>query len=104
MGQTALHIACLWGNASATSSLLTGGADPNQPNQLGGQTPMHMLASRVTNPSNRLACARMMLTANANLKAPDSEGMLPYEYVGGGPRGTKDEDFPELRELLSPTD
>ena len=47
VGQTALHIATLWGNASAVEALVQAGAAVDQVNDLGAQTPLHLLASRV---------------------------------------------------------
>ena len=51
LGQTALHIACLWGNSSAAQALIENGVDVNRVNgeRLGKQTPLHMLAGRTTN-------------------------------------------------------
>ena len=74
------------------------GADVDARNDLGGQTPVHMVASRVTKPDERLACARLLVEAKANLSATDFGGRAPHEIVG-----ERDEDFPELRMLLTPS-
>merc|ERR1712216_983760 len=42
VGQTALHIATLWGNASAVEALVQAGAAVDQVNDLGAQTPLHL--------------------------------------------------------------
>ena len=44
IGQTALHIACIWGNYKSVEILIEAGADPNQMNQFGGM-PIHGLAA-----------------------------------------------------------
>ena len=76
MGQTALHIACLWGNASACAALVEAGGDVNRRNSpmLGRQTPVHMVASRVTNPAGRLACATALVEAGADLGLKNDQG------------------------------
>ena len=45
VGQTALHIACLWGNLRSIETLVGAGANLNAKNDLEGETPLHMLTS-----------------------------------------------------------
>ena len=83
VGQTALHIACLWGNASAVRTLIGGGADVNQTNdaQMGEQTALHMLANRVNNSDNRWICCQLMLAAGANVSIANMNGDIPSQYL-----------------------
>ena len=83
LGQTAMHIACLWGNASATEALIKNGADVNRVNgeRLGKQTPLHMLAGRTTKLATRIACVRACVKAGANLKAKNSIGETPSDVL-----------------------
>jgi hypothetical protein len=57
-----------------------------------------MLTSRVTHPEKRVLCAQILLEAGVNLKATNVSGELAWQIVGGG-----EDDFPELRALLTPT-
>jgi len=99
IGQTALHVACIWANASAVAALVKAGANVDKKNQMGENTPAHMLASRVTHPEKRVLCAQILLEAGVNLKATNVSGELAWQIVGGG-----EDDFPELRALLTPTE
>ena len=98
VGQTALHIACIWGNSSAVAALVKSGADVDKRNQpmLGEQTPVHMLASRTTNPGNRLECARILVAAGADLNAQDRGDQLAFELLDSA------NELPDLRALLTP--
>ena len=104
VGQTALHIACIWGNASAATALIKAGADVNKRNQemLGLQTPAHMVASRVTNKPSRLARAKALVDAGADLNAENAGGEAPYQLLERNAEGGKG-DFPELLALLMPS-
>ena len=97
VGQTPLHIACLWGNASAATWLLGKGADPNKKNQLGDQTAVHMLALKLEkNFNGRLLCANALVAAGADLNAENVEGVKPFQLFDGN------ESAAELRALLMP--
>ena len=95
VGQTALHIACIWGNASAADLLIEAGANVNAKKDLSEQTPVHMVASRGTNPANRLVLAKQLVAAGANLNAQDLAGDAPYQLLA-------EDEFPELLEVLTP--
>ena len=73
VGQTALHIAALWGNAEACAALLRHGADLNAQNALSGATPLHMAASSNKDLSRRVECARLIVEAGADLTIVDYE-------------------------------
>ncbi|KAL7486259.1 hypothetical protein ACHAW6_011856 [Cyclotella cf. meneghiniana] len=79
VGQTALHIASLWGSVEALRVLLEHGADPNAPNRIAGMTPLHC-AVRGTFQSfreslpKRLTCIRLLLEAGADPTLEDLKG------------------------------
>jgi len=96
LGQTALHIAGIWGNASAMKQLVACGANVNSTNgdRLGRQTPLHMVASRNSNPGNRLICAQFLVAQGADRSMEDLGGQTPVDVLG--------DDAPvELRAALS---
>ncbi|KXZ54426.1 hypothetical protein GPECTOR_5g8 [Gonium pectorale] len=76
-GQTALHVAALWGNVEAVQALLDLGADASVPNSR-GQTPLHFAASAKRDP---LAVCRVLLDAGADPEAVDMMGRQPYEMA-----------------------
>ena len=95
MGQTALHIAAMWGNANALDALIAAGANVNAQNQLSAASPLHIAASSIKAAPGRLACAARLLEAGADARLLDEDGDAPYEKVLGG------DDFArELRALL----
>ena len=53
VGQTALHVAMLWGHYEACVALLEANADLNQTNIITGGTPLHMAAGSPKNPAGR---------------------------------------------------
>ena len=72
VGQTALHIASLWGNREAVAALIELGAPVNAQNRMGGSTPLHMAVSSSKEPfSNRIECARMLIAAGADPEIAD---------------------------------
>ena len=95
LGQTALHIAAMWGNANALDALIAAGANVNAQNQLSAASPLHIAASSIKAAPGRLACAARLLEAGADARLLDEDGDAPYEKVLGG------DDFArELRALL----
>ena len=81
VGQTALHIAALWGNAEACKTLLANGAALNPQNTLSGATPLHMAAASSKDLSGRMACAKLIIDAGADLKIKDFEGLMPWQHA-----------------------
>ena len=101
VGQTALHIATLWGNASAVEALVQAGAAVDQVNDLGAQTPLHLLASRVgkqSNTANRILCAKTLIKAGCDLGKKNEDGVMAYQYLNG----EEGDDVVELRKLITP--
>lgn len=76
-GQTALHIASLWGNVDAIDALIDLGADASIPNSR-GQTPLHFAASAKRDP---LAACKALLDGGADPDAVDAMGRQPYEMA-----------------------
>jgi len=87
VGQTALHIASLWGHREAVATLLELGAPVNAQNRMGGSTPLHMTVSSSKEPfSNRIECARMLIAAGADPELADfgygkASGSTPLETL-----------------------
>eukprot|EP00948_MAST-09A_sp_MAST-9A-sp1_P000718 g718.t1 len=107
-GQTALHICCMWARVSATQAILDAGADVNKRNsdQLGEQTPLHMLVgSKRGSIESRLTVVRMLLENNVDLKAQNADGVIPLarfmmEFPDG--ESSMSEGEKELMELITP--
>ncbi|GAX17375.1 uncharacterized protein FisN_5Hh013 [Fistulifera solaris] len=78
VGQSALHIACLWGHVEAVTALLELGAPVNAQNRLGNSTPMHMaVAGR--NPETIGPVLDLLLQYGADVNITDVQGQLPFE-------------------------
>ena len=56
-----------------------------------------MVASRITNPINRLNTAQALVAAGADLSLANGQGVLAFQMLDG------EDAFPELRALLTPT-
>lgn len=75
-GQSALHIAAMWGNVQAVEVLLKHDANTNAQNKTYGNTPLHeAVISTKDSVANRTACIQMML---------EKRGCDPYvtNYAG----------------------
>lgn len=102
MGQTALHIACLWGNARAAEVLVAAGANLEAKNEINGETPLHLLASRTKQGHKiaaRIECANILIKAGVDLKAKNDDGNMPYQEIDEEKEGKT----AELRALLTPS-
>lgn len=95
VGQTALHVACLWGNIDAAGCLIANKASVNACNDLTGGTPLHIAISSPKALDGRLACAKALLEAGADPLLDDSRGMSPFAYASEGRE-------PEMLELIRP--
>ncbi|GLC46083.1 hypothetical protein PLESTM_001823500 [Pleodorina starrii] len=76
-GQTALHVASLWGNQDAIKVLIELGANVNITNSR-GSTPLHFAASAKRDP---LTVCQLLLDAGADTEAVDMMGRQPYEMA-----------------------
>ena len=103
IGQTALHMACIWAISKSVDALINAGANVNAQNTLMGETPLHSLArvDKGEMPA-RLEIARKLIDAGADLKITDGGGFMAYESERLNMRegGWVD----ELREILTPPD
>ncbi|KAL7579663.1 hypothetical protein ACA910_021813 [Epithemia clementina (nom. ined.)] len=83
VGQSALHVAALWGHVEACRALLDLGANVHAANALSGATPLHM----VVQPPHKASLAQqeqvvdLLLAAGADPTLPDHFGKLPVDYV-----------------------
>ena len=82
LGQTALHIASMWGNYKACEFLVKAGGNVAAKNQLGGNTPLHMVAASTKgSPSGRIECAKVLVAGGADLKIMNDEGAMPWQLA-----------------------
>ena len=84
-GQTALHVAAIWGSMGVGRALIEAGANVNSRNNINGGTPLMMAAGR-----NQMEFACMLLENGADPMIKDQGGSVAYQNA----------DDPELRELL----
>jgi len=111
VGQSALHVASLWGHVQAVKALLDLGAPVNAQNNLTGATPLHMTVSSSKEPvENRIECARMLVAAGADTDLPDHgygsrTGRTPLDVleddVENGIVGDDDDNTKSFRLVLS---
>ena len=96
VGQSALHVASLWGHVESVRVLIEKGASLQASNQITGATPLHcaVQTSKGT-PERRYETVRMLLEAGANPSTGDFYGSVPYDYVD-------ENDDSKLKELLKP--
>lgn len=71
VGQTALHIAAIWGSIEAGTVLLNAKADVNAPNRMRGSTPLHCAAQR-----DQTAFAALLLQYGADPGQADTTGQV----------------------------
>ena len=76
IGQTALHIAALWGNVDTLEFLLLSGADMDAQNQ-NGQTPLHFASAK-----GMSKCVQLLLGAGADPTLTTSGGRTPADDAG----------------------
>ena len=77
------------------------GAAVDQVNDLGAQTPLHLLASRVgkqSNTANRILCAKTLIKAGCDLGKKNEDGVMAYRTYLNGEEG---DDVVELRTPLA---
>ena len=86
VGQSALHIAALWGHATIVEYLLTHGADANAVNSIQGFTPLHAaLSSAKIGHNQQWKMALLLLNqGNADPHIRDKYNKVPLDYVPEG--------------------
>jgi len=112
VGQTALHIAALWGSVETMEVILNAGADPNIQNRM-KMTPLHCAIRgtfqcfRETHP-HRLRCVRLLLETGADVELRDASGRNAMESIDDAVQesrtrkmGNVEEEMEEMREELS---
>lgn len=101
VGQTALHVACLWGHIRTVEVLLAAGAPVNQQNSLAGDTPLHMTAGGRGTVVARIDCAKKLKAAGADLQITNGGGFAPHQSVDVDKEGDK-AGARELQKALTP--
>ena len=86
VGQTALHIASLWGNVETVGALINAGANVNVQNQIGQMTPLHCairgtFQSFYDSHERRVEVVKLLLAAGADVTIADSKGKDAYETI-----------------------
>ena len=82
VGQSALHIACLWGHVSAVQMLLHHKADIQAQNRIMGASPLHSCVNSSKEPfKNRVTCAKLLVDHGADVHLKDLYGMTPSDYL-----------------------
>ncbi|KAL7572751.1 hypothetical protein ACA910_009016 [Epithemia clementina (nom. ined.)] len=83
VGQSALHVAALWGHVEFCQALVDLGANVHAANALSGATPLHM----VVQPPHKASLVQQeqvvdrLLAARADPTVPNHFGKLPVDYV-----------------------
>jgi hypothetical protein len=79
VGQTALHVACLWGNIDVAKVLVKAGAKVNAVNGFSGAAPLHCAATENDrgNKEGRKECIKLLMTAGADPNLRDMRGETP---------------------------
>jgi G3E family GTPase len=93
VGQTALHVASMWGRHTCVDALIKGGAQVNVKNFVNGFTPLHCAAqdNERAEDEGRIQAIKLLLAAGADAEAPDQNGRLPVDLTSNA----------EIRALLT---
>lgn len=83
IGQTALHVAAMWGHVDVARYLIQAGANGNAANQLTRATPLHTaLFSHKTSAEQQAELAQLLVEeAQVDPVQEDSYGKAPIEYI-----------------------
>jgi hypothetical protein len=83
-GRTALHSACLRGQSTLIPLLLNTNYDPNLPDLISGNTPLHLACSKSETKPDRLKAARLALylfSRGANPSLMNKENKKPVDFI-----------------------
>ena len=97
IGQTALHIAAMWGNTLSVKFLIDAGAEVNQQNE-GGMTALHSSANGRGEPAKRVEAAKVLITAGADTRSTNNGGLIPMQLLSAEDAAA----VPELVQVLTP--
>ena len=75
IGQTALHVAAIWGHVEVSNVLLIGGADVNAMNQF-GLTPLHGAVQ-----GDHVECVELLIESGADKMVRAGNGLLPADVA-----------------------
>eukprot|EP00545_Synedropsis_sp_CCMP1620_P007407 CAMPEP_0119016694 /NCGR_PEP_ID=MMETSP1176-20130426/14145_1 /TAXON_ID=265551 /ORGANISM="Synedropsis recta cf, Strain CCMP1620" /LENGTH=407 /DNA_ID=CAMNT_0006970209 /DNA_START=53 /DNA_END=1276 /DNA_ORIENTATION=- len=102
VGQSALHIAALWGHVDCVELLLEKGATPNATNQITGATPLHcaIQSSKASSEKRLRVCQLLIQTGSANAALGDFYGTIPHDYFTDA--DPSDPNDVQLKQLLQP--
>lgn len=83
IGQTALHVAALWGHVNVARYLVQAGADVNAANQIMGATPLHAaLSSHRISAEQQAALAHLLVSeGGADPQVEDKFGKCALDYI-----------------------
>lgn len=91
LGQSALHIAVLWGHAECARVLMEHGANVNATNRISGDTPLHTVvqSDKITSPVVRATIIDALLDAGADPTIEDYNKFTPIRYLNNGKHPNK---------------
>lgn len=102
VGQSALHIASLWGHLESVQALIELGANVNAKNTMTGASPLHMVAQSRKGLMNdieaRIRIVESLAAAGAKKDQLDNLGNLPVDSPT-----LENEEYRALREALQPS-
>lgn len=103
INQSALHIACLWGNVEATKALLEEGASVSMQNTISGATPLHSCIQSSKEPNlNRLECAKLLIEYGADVHQKDNFGLRPLDAFFAEYHRSQGHTSPDGKMLIQP--
>jgi len=106
VGQSALHIAALWGHHESVQALVEKGANVNAQNDMTGATPLHMVAqSHKATLERRIQTVEILVAHGARVDQADHYETLPVQtlYQMLGDEGAPDELTQTLIAKLQPS-